>query len=108
MAFGFGEYWAAIITLVIVMLTLTALSQFQSRLNTTELMVFKIGFQKDENTLEAIEEEFSKMNFKFKRQQLRKRGLEIDVTYEIHVPYNKINALNAVLINNPAIKSFDT
>jgi putative Mg2+ transporter-C (MgtC) family protein len=109
MAFGFGEYWVAIITLVLVLITLRVLTGLEKKFEPKEyIKTFKIGFNRNSYSLDKLEKELQDLGVSFTRTKISRHEIEIFGTYQFHIPPERSADLYSFLMNNPHVKTIDS
>jgi putative Mg2+ transporter-C (MgtC) family protein len=108
MAIGFGSYWMAFGTLLVVLVTLTLLPYLEERLDSSHLkQMYSITFDVNKYSLQELEKAFADMKINFLGNKLIKKENEITVTYSVNSLNANLQELNNFLLTNPTIKGFE-
>ena len=108
MAIGFGNYWVAVSTLVLVLVNLLFLPVIEKKLATFPVKrVYKISFYIHQYTIEQLENDFAKLSVKFSVGKLYRRDQILTATYTIKTKNKNFNQLNKFLVDSNHISSFE-
>lgn len=108
MAIGFGSYWMAMGTIVIVLITLRILPYLEERLDSRHIIkAYKITFEVNAYSLEQLEKSLADMKIMFKRFKLSRQENEITVIYSITSINQNLQNFNNFLLTKQSIKSFE-
>jgi putative Mg2+ transporter-C (MgtC) family protein len=107
MAIGFGNYWLAASTLLLVLLSLLILSKMERKLETVQnIDIYKIVFDKNQYSVNELEHSLTQIGVVFKRIRIAKQLEEITICYEIEVPSLKTADVASFFMDNLQIQSF--
>ena len=108
MAIGFGNYWVAGGTLILVLVNLLFLPVIEKKLATYPVKrIYKISFYINQYTIEQLENDFEMLSVRFSKGKLYRRDQILTATYNIKTKNKIFNQLNTFLVNSNQINSFE-
>jgi len=107
MAMGFGNYWLGLTTLILTLVVLTALSNVERIMDAKiYLRDFKFSFDKNEYSLQQLEDELKQRNITFTRYKLSKKENEVLAEYKLKLTKVQYIPLFQFIMNNHQLKYF--
>ncbi len=107
MAIGFGDYWLAGVSLVLVMITLTTLSYIEEKVDGNEKKIYKITFDTRHYSLEKLEEDLLKIKVRFSKKKLIRKQTNLTVYCHVKEKKSKHKMLENELMTNGLIEEFE-
>lgn len=107
MAIGFGNYWLAVATLGLTLVTLTILIRADKFLDEKKkTKKFTFVFDSSAYKLSSLEREFEKRNISFRRYKLSKEEDRVKVEYHLKIDKSEYDNFLGFLFDSPMFKYF--
>ncbi len=109
MVVAYGDYWLAFAGLVAALLVLSLFEELQNFIDRLhQKRGYKIIYDGSIITDKEIENIFHYLKIHFKKRKQSRINTDVMVYYDVYGTMNKLNELNAFLVNYKDVKSFES
>jgi putative Mg2+ transporter-C (MgtC) family protein len=108
MALGFGNYYIAVITLVLTLVVLTILQKLEKKIDTDlDHREFKFTFHANEFSVNELEKQFDDRNIECERMKILLKDNELTVAYHLQISSVQVNELIQFVLHHHSINRFE-
>ncbi|MDB5193302.1 MAG: hypothetical protein JWQ96_2865, partial [Segetibacter sp.] len=107
MAFGFGQYFIAVFTLALVLVTLILLAAIESRINKKEARKkLRFTFNLATYTIDQLEQDLSSLKIAFKRSHLSRVNSDMTLEYKVELHQRDYRKILEFFLKKEEIRHF--